>query len=778
MLSLILLLACSGKDAGENTDDTATTPTDQDSGADEGGGTSGGADDTAVPPDGPHVVGLRVLPEEPYTDDDLECVWDEIVDADSATVSWFINKNRLDVEGAVLPSDNTHRGQIVSCEVTPDAEGAYTDFYNVNIKNTKPVVTDVVLVPEVPTENDSVILAEIEFTDIDEDPARVYDEHFTWFVNDEEVAYDEPALGRSYWEKGDEVKVRAYVRDQGNSNTEWSETATIGNAPPTAPEVRFTGGEDGAPLTCEVSVPSEDADGDPLTYSHAWRRFGLSVSLALSCSSDGSACTLEAPEAGASYTCEVTPSDGTDRGDSALTIGEIGGDVLRYLWLWDEPAAQAASRLLVGEDIDGDGRKDILVGAPRASLSSTNGGAVLELLSGSFGDESLVDDAVGRIVFAEGTEVRMGNALGWLPDVDGDGIAELITGAPNYDRSAATNSGAALVFYSDSWGSDDERSDEDYDLAYFGFESDEQVGQAVATADLNEDGLPELIVGAPGRYDLKDVAGGVIFFPGSKVAAGGELNAFSSEGSGSLLGEGEGEGSGLLAVDLDGDGVKDLLVQAQDAGTISAVLSPELQSLFSDDPKGFAELGSLSDRATYVLTGDASDHAGDSMVEVALADGSTGVLIGAPDAGDGGAAYLWSASDGSGTLADLTARFEGVSNEELGASVAVLGRTGGPTGETWLAFGAPDDGTTYNGAGAVYVVGLSDWTGGLTTDDSAPVWSAVYGESANSGFGSAVAGPGDWDDDGRPDLAVGLPKVDSEVGFDVGGVVIWTDYLP
>jgi len=775
MLSLILLLACSDKDTGENPgDDTSTT--DQDSGVDDTGPTG---DDTAEPPDGPHVVGLRVEPDEPYTDDDLECRWDEIVDASSVTIVWFANKTRLDATGTTLSSDYTSRGQWVSCEATPEADGAYTDFANVFIKNTAPIVSEVTLSPEDATEDDSVLIADIEYTDIDEDPARFYEEHFTWFVNDEEVAYDEPALGRAYWDKGDEVKVRAYVRDYANSNTEWSLLTIIGNAPPTAPGVRFTGA-DGDPLTCQVSEPSVDADEDAITYTQEWRRFGLPVSLTLDCEPDGSACTLATPEAGASYTCEVTPDDGEDEGESGLAVAEVGGDVIRYLWLGDEAAAQAASKLLVSEDIDGDGKRDIIVGAPRASLGSTNGGAVMELLSGAFGEESLVGgDAVGRIVYAEGTEVRLGNALGWLPDIDGDGVAELITGAPNYDQDTSDDSGAALVFFSDSWGSDDERSDDDYDLAYFGFENDEEVGQSVAAADLNGDGLPELMVGAPGRYDLKDVAGGVIFFPGSKLAAGGELNAFTSEGSGALMGEGNGEGSGLLAVDIDGDGVKDLLVQAQDAGTISAILSEDLQGLFSDDPKGFAELVSMSERVTYTLSGGTGDHAGDSMVEVDLADGSAGVLVGAPDAGDGGAAYLWSVSDGSVTLSDLTSRFEGASDEQLGASVAVLGDSGGPAGDTWLAFGAPDDDTSFNGAGAVYVLGLSDWTGGVTTADVNPDWSAVYGESANAAFGAAVAGPGDWDGDGQPDLAVGLPKVDDDsVGFDVGGVAIWTDYLP
>lgn len=88
-----------------------------------------------------------------------------------------------------------------------------------------------------------------------------------------------------------------------------------------------------------------------------------------------------------------------------------------------------------GGDLNGDGYDDILVTAPDATITS----GFVFVFSGGKALDSKFDGAVGF-----STNARFGWSVASVGDVNGDGLADIIVGAPEYDFG--TNKGYWGVF--------------------------------------------------------------------------------------------------------------------------------------------------------------------------------------------------------------------------------------------------------------------------------------------------------------------------------------------
>ncbi|MBT3223042.1 MAG: hypothetical protein HN348_28540 [Proteobacteria bacterium] len=120
-------------------------------------------------------------------------------------------------------------------------------------------------------------------------------------------------------------------------------------------------------------------------------------------------------------------------------------------------------------DVDGDGKPDIMIGAPlhNASGGSSNQGAayVFANLNSSMGDKSLAD---ARLKMVAPDDNEVGTDVCFAGDTNGDGVDELLVGGPkgalSYDRGnvylvdetaqgtldLATNSRARFLFFGGS----------------------------------------------------------------------------------------------------------------------------------------------------------------------------------------------------------------------------------------------------------------------------------------------------------------------------------------
>jgi len=100
----------------------------------------------------------------------------------------------------------------------------------------------------------------------------------------------------------------------------------------------------------------------------------------------------------------------------------------------------------ITEDIDGDGGQDLLIGAPGSVTVGPEAGVVYLVYGPATGvDTTLKADVtlVGDTAYA-----RFGHAVSDVPDLDGDGGAEVLIGAPYLDTDTAVGAGGAFLFYS------------------------------------------------------------------------------------------------------------------------------------------------------------------------------------------------------------------------------------------------------------------------------------------------------------------------------------------
>ncbi|MET0028728.1 MAG: S8 family serine peptidase [Candidatus Thiodiazotropha sp.] len=139
------------------------------------------------------------------------------------------------------------------------------------------------------------------------------------------------------------------------------------------------------------------------------------------------------------------------------------------------------------DDLNGDGVRDYLIGAPNES--TTNAGlhdGALYIYSGA-ASNSLLTKKYG----AAGSEY--GYSVVPLKDWNGDGRADFAVGAPNYPFGSAGRIGRVLIYDGPSMSL--------HDAYYCNIDEGERCGEAIADAgDLTGEGDNEILVGAPGAF--------------------------------------------------------------------------------------------------------------------------------------------------------------------------------------------------------------------------------------------------------------------------------------
>jgi hypothetical protein len=441
----------------------------------------------------------------------------------------------------------------------------------------------------------------------------------------------------------------------------------------------------------------------------------------------------------------------------------------------DQLNANLGVSVAAAGDVNDDGYADVIVGAYRYDAGEAEEGAAFVFLGSASG---IVANGSPANADAQ-LESNQANAwLGWsvagAGDINGDGYADVIVGAYRYllPPSAFDEAGAAFIFHGSASGIVTRGNPSNANTSFLAQRLEAWLGYSVAGAgDVNDDGYADVIVGAP-FYDvsldpLKVWNSGAAFiFLGeaggipnrSAEMADTRLKAPTNK-SGSLFGR-----SVAGAGDVNDDGYADVIIGAPYYEFDTDELNEGAAFVFLGSAAGIAD-GGPSTAATQLESNQPGAYMGWSVAGAGDVNGDdyADVIVGAVlyDAGetDEGAAFVFLGSaagiaDGDPSTA-ATQLESDQDTAKMGQSVAGAGDINSD-GYADVIVGAYryDAGETEEGAAFLFLGSAS----GLVANGN-PANADVQLESNQdwAWMGYSVAGVGDVNDDGAPDVIVGAP---------------------
>lgn len=443
-----------------------------------------------------------------------------------------------------------------------------------------------------------------------------------------------------------------------------------------------------------------------------------------------------------------------------------------------------AGNVAAAGDVNGDGTPDMLVSRGDVVKYPTRGRTWVifgspdlpSLVSlGDLGDQGFVIEGANEDDYA--------SRIAPAGDVNGDGLDDVLVGAPGADNNNRTSSGTAYVVF----GKADPQV---IDLARFdagtqgsrGFRIDGPAERALAgedvdgVGDINGDGLDDVVVGAPFGAASYVVFGKEDTLPidllthdvGGPISGGLRIDTPSPSHS---------DGYSVSAAgDVNGDGVPDVIVGVQrrtgsngDAYVVFGTVAHRSVDVTQPGEWGFRVRGPFGGSATGYAAAPAGDVDGDGLDDVVVAapalyfplEGQTFIVFGKPgfeavrlsDLGAQGfvieGAGAGNAS-GSAVAGGRDVNGDAIPDILIGAPYADFGNREDP-GKAYVVYGGQGDRDLWLrklGARGVTIVGPRGSPERCRSD-----FAFCPGDLA----GSSVALLGDIDGDGESEAAVGAP---------------------
>jgi hypothetical protein len=474
----------------------------------------------------------------------------------------------------------------------------------------------------------------------------------------------------------------------------------------------------------------------------------------------------------------------------------------------------------VHSDFNGDGYEDLAIGAPAENISQgdKSGAGTVHVLYGSSpsglqtaspSDQFLNQD-IGNLKDAGENHDGYGSSLA-AGDFDSDGFFDLAIGVPSEDISTNTDAGAVHVVYGTSSGfnlfsSNDQFWYQNSPGVEDAVEGGELFGSSLISGDFNGDGYHDLAIGAP-LEGIGTTAGAgavhILYGSSNGLQSASPADQLWHQNSVGVQDSAEEDhfGSALASGDFNNDGFHDLAIGAPFENIGTVVNGPGAVNVLYGSSSGL-QTSSPSDQFWHQNIPGVEDsvESGDGFGSALAAgdfnnDGLNDLAIGVPSehvnqigSSQGAVNVLYGSSSGLQTSSpsdqfwhqdspNVDDAAEGDS-ETFGSALSV-GDFNGDDYED-LAIGVPGEsvGTTLY-AGAVQVLygsssGLRASPAGDSTGRTDQMWhqnspGVEDFAQGTDNFGLSLAS-GDFNSDGKDELAVGVPLENIGTESDGGAV--------
>ena len=393
-------------------------------------------------------------------------------------------------------------------------------------------------------------------------------------------------------------------------------------------------------------------------------------------------------------------TNATDAGAVWLAYGPASGAASSSspdaLYSGNVAGYRAGSAVISAATLAGGAEADLGFGSCPGSSASDSAGSMHFFFDLLVASDEVLDDA-DLVLPGQTSTAEFGCTAAMAGDQDGDSAADLIVGAPGTSSSA----GAVWVIYGPLSSNTTLFNSAS---AVTGVTASDRAGAALAAGhDVDGDGNPDLLVGAPGASSTRGRAY-LMLGPVSQntgLAAGGVA----------MVGQtvADDAGTSVALGDFDDDGYADILIGAPgddddgtDAGAAYMLFGPVTQ----DRTLGLAD-AKLTGGAAGALAGTAVANAGDLD-----SDGIDDMVIGAPAATSAGVAtgavfFLPGGGSITGAInlsTDVSGQYVGAAAGDLAGQILV--GVGDVSGDGWadVVVGAPGVDGSATDVGAAYIL--------------------------------------------------------------------------
>jgi hypothetical protein len=272
-------------------------------------------------------------------------------------------------------------------------------------------------------------------------------------------------------------------------------------------------------LQFDPSSFSSGSEGVKIVGAHENDMLGAAIEAAGDVNGDGFAdCLIGAPGVGTSATADVgavyvifgKTGPYTDIHIFKLVTGIHGFAIFGEASNMRLGSSHTSLRGAFG-DINGDGIDDFAVASSNADYAERNAAGMVYVIYGKPASEAVTDIDLAHELGDAGVKIggaavgdKIGTSISGAGDVNGDGIRDLLIGCAGSSPEGREGAGAAYVVYCTEDMADIDLAEfetGDAGVKILGAAAAHMLGTTVSNAaDLNGDGLADLVLGAPGAH--------------------------------------------------------------------------------------------------------------------------------------------------------------------------------------------------------------------------------------------------------------------------------------